>query len=83
MGSVDECSRKEALDDAPYMSSRPESFVESADVILKLDSGDELRAHSTLLSYHSDVLSDMLSLNTSGESRIQVLPFPECTWMPQ
>ena len=66
----------EAVNDAPYLRNRPETFVHSADVILKLDSGDRLPAHSALLS---DVLSDMLSLNRSGESHVQVLPFPDCT----
>lgn len=69
----------EGVNDAPYLSNRPESFEKSADVILKLDSGDTLPAHSTLLSFHSDVFSDMLSLNRCEESRFQVLPFPDCT----
>lgn len=69
----------EAVNDAPYLTNRPESFVESADVILKLDSGDTLPAHSTLLSCQSDALSDMLSLDKSGDSRFQVVPFPDCT----
>ncbi|BDA50735.1 hypothetical protein COCOBI_16-4130 [Coccomyxa sp. Obi] len=69
----------EAVNNAPYLSNRPKSFVDSADVILKLDSGDTLPAHSALLSFHSDVLSDMLSLSRSGDSRVQVLPFPDCT----
>ncbi len=69
----------EAVNDAPYLRDRSESFVESADVILKLDSGDRLPAHSVVLSLHSDILSDMLSLNRSGVSHVQVLPFPDCT----
>ncbi|CAL8465135.1 g4670 [Coccomyxa elongata] len=69
----------ETVNDAPYLRDRPESFVKSADVILKLDSGDTLPAHSALLSFHSNVLSDVLSLNTSGDSRFHVLPLPDCT----
>ncbi|BDA50733.1 hypothetical protein COCOBI_16-4110 [Coccomyxa sp. Obi] len=69
----------EAVNDAPYLRNRPESFVEAADVILKLDSGDTLAAHSTLLSFHSDVFSDMLSLNKPGDSRFHVLPLSDCS----
>lgn len=67
------------INDALYLRDRPESFVKTADVHLKLDSGDTLPAHSMILSLHSDVLSDMLALNKPGDSHFQVLPFPDCT----
>ncbi|BDA50736.1 hypothetical protein COCOBI_16-4140 [Coccomyxa sp. Obi] len=69
----------EVVNDAPYLRNRPESFVESADVILKLDTGETLPAHATILSFHSAAFSDMLSLNRSPDTLIQVLPFPDCT----
>ncbi len=69
----------EVVNEAPYPRNRPKSFVESADVILKLDSGDRLPAHSALLSLHSEVLSDMLSLDRSGDTGLLILPFPDCT----
>ncbi|BDA50734.1 hypothetical protein COCOBI_16-4120 [Coccomyxa sp. Obi] len=76
---VNKKPRMEAVNDAPYFRNRSESFVDSADVILELDSGERLPAHSFPLSFHSGVLSDMLSLKTSGDSPFQVLPLPECT----
>lgn len=69
----------EAVHDAPYLKVRPESFVNSADVILRLDMGETFPAHSVLLSFHSDVFSDMLSLSRLGESPVQVLAIPDCT----
>lgn len=69
----------EAVIEAAYMGNRPESFKTSADVILKLDTGETLPAHSAFLSFHSDDLFDMLSLKKSEDSRPQVLPFPDCT----
>ena len=71
----------EAVNDAPYLSNRPKSFVKSADVILKLDSGDRLPAHPALLSLHSDVLSDMLSLDRSSDTGLLILPFPDCIFV--
>ena len=69
----------EVVNEAPYLRNRPKAFVESADVILKLDSGDRLPAHSALLSLHSDVLFDMLSLDRSSDTGLLILPFPDCT----
>lgn len=63
----------EGVNDAPYLSNRPESFEKSADVILKLDSGDTLPAHSTRLSFHSDVFSDIVYMHNRKSEDVQDL----------
>lgn len=68
---------KDTDHELPYLTGKPSAFVDSADVLLVLDSGEELPVHSTFLSARSDVLSNMLSLKRQNEGKLQ-LPFPNC-----
>ncbi len=43
-----------------YLDGFPESFVKSCDVLLKLDDGSSLPAHSQALAKYSNVIADML-----------------------
>lgn len=65
----------------PYFVGKPEAFQQSADVLLVLDSKEELPVHSTFLCAHSSVFCE-ISTSTSPEDGALVprrLPLPDCT----
>lgn len=69
-----------------YLEGKPESFKSTADVILVLDCGEELPVHSSILSAHSEPLSDMLlstrpikRARTDSLSSVIKVPFPNCS----
>lgn len=49
-------------DDLPYFAGKPAGFSRSADVLLVLDSGEELPVHCAFLASHSHVLCEMISI---------------------
>jgi len=68
-----------------YLEGKPESFKNSTDIILVLDSGDELPVHSAIISAHSEPLCEILTLKqgkkgkgNDGKSMNRV-PFPDCS----
>ena len=44
-----------------YLDDTPDSFAQTCDVLLKLDDGSELPAHSQILAQFSSVCADMLN----------------------
>ena len=64
----------------PYLLGKPEWFRRSADVLLVLDSGKELLAHSNILSLHSEFLCDVFTSTANNETGASFcLPFPGCS----
>ena len=67
-----------------YLSG-PKSLHQSCDIVLKLDDGTMLPAHSQVLARHSDFFSDMLAIDDGGPlsgasaSKKITLPLKECT----
>ena len=66
----------------PYLAMGPKGLLESCDVLLKLDGGSELPAHSQVLARCMSVVSDMMVAGgplakASAENVVRV-PFGEC-----
>ena len=66
-----------------YLAGSPKGFAHSCDILLKLDDGSEVPAHSQVLARYSKVFSDMLEedgpLNrASGTSKV-IVPINECS----
>lgn len=66
------------MPNAAYLADKPAGFANSADVVLVIDSGEELPVHSPFLAARSDILNDMLSIQRSSKERLR-LPFPCCS----
>lgn len=62
----------------PYFAGKRAAFVNNADVFLLLDSGEALPVHSAYLTSHSEVFSDMLSIERPSSAQLYV-PFPDCS----
>lgn len=65
-----------------YYEDKPEGLVNSADVFLVLDTGEELPVHSAFLSAQSQVFCDMLSnddLLCTSKAKLRRLPLKDCT----
>ncbi len=65
-----------------YLHGKPESFVNSCDVLLKLDDGSKLPAHSLFLASHSRVCADMLDggpLSAASALNKIELPLTDCS----
>lgn len=68
-----------------YLEGKPESFKNSTDIILVLDSGDELPVHSAIISAHSEPLCEILTLKQGKKAKvadgksINRVPFPDCS----
>ncbi len=70
------------MDDHPYLDGKPEGFVKSCDVLLKLDDGSQLPAHSHILTLHSKVCADMLDdgpLSAASALKKVELPLTDCS----
>ncbi len=68
--------KRKMPEDFPYFRKAPAGVVKLADVLLTLDSGEELPVHSAFLFAHSQTFFDILS--TSSAEAPQRLPLPNC-----
>ena len=66
-----------------YFDGIPDSFVRCCDVLLKLDDGVELPAHSQTLARFSKVCASMLDddgpLSSASASKKALLPLTDCS----
>ncbi len=66
-----------------YVDDAPENFAERCNVLLKLDDGSELPAHSQLLARFSSVCADMHAddgpLSFASCSKKAYLPLTDCS----
>ena len=69
------------LQKQPYFVGKPESFQQSADVLLVLDSKQELPVHSAFLAAHSSVLCEILTATKpeDGVVALRRVPLPDCS----
>ena len=68
-----------------YLTTGPKRLRQSCDILLELDDGTELPAHSQVLAKYSEIFSDMLAVEEGGplfsasaSSKIK-LPLDDCT----
>ena len=69
-------------DDCCYLDGTPETFAKSCDVLLRLDDGSELPAHSQVLARLSNVCASMLDdgpLSGASTSKKTTLPLSDCS----
>ena len=65
-----------------YLADAPEPFVRTCDVLLKLDDGSELPAHSQILCRFSRVFANMLDdgpLSSASTLNKATLPLTHCS----
>ena len=67
----------------PYLAEGPKDLLDSCDILLKLDDGSELPAHSQILARFMSVFSGMCVaggplIKASAENVVSV-PFSECS----
>ena len=65
-----------------YLNDCPDDFVKSFDVLLKLDDGSKLPAHSQTLARFSGVCAGMLAggpLSNISASKKATLPLSDCS----
>ena len=65
-----------------YLDDAPEGFKSCCDVLLKVDDGSELPAHSQILAKYSSVVADMLSdgpLCRASHLEKASLPLTDCS----
>ncbi len=66
-----------------YLDGLADSFVKSCDVLLKLDDGSRLPAHSQILARFSKVCASMLDedgpLSSASASNKALLPLTDCS----
>lgn len=68
--------KRKAPEDLIYFRKAPAGVVDSADVLLILDSGEEMPVHSAFLCAHSQTFYEILSASKAeGQRR---LPLPSC-----
>ncbi len=68
--------------DGEYLKEGPRSLLKSCDIVLQLDDGAELPAHSQVLARCSGVFSDMLDggpLSSTSPGHRITLPFSDCS----
>ena len=66
----------------PYLSKGPPGLPNSCDILLKLDDGDELRAHSQILARCMPVFAGMMDggpLSGASARNVVTVPFGECS----
>ena len=66
----------------PYLADAPESFAKSCDVLLKLDDGSNLPAHSQILTRYSSVFANMLEdgpLSSASAKEKVTVPLSDCS----
>ncbi len=61
-----------------YFAGKPAGLARSADVLLVLDSGEELPVHSAFLTAHSNLFCDMLSVARKSAEKAK-LPVTDCS----
>ena len=67
-------------DQLPYYDGKPEGFVQSADILFILDTGEELPVHSALLCGQSSVFCDMFNLSRpQADDILRRISLTECT----
>ncbi len=67
--------------DYSYLAEVPDGLLSSCDILLKLDDGGELPAHSQILARYSTVFTDMLATGggpLSWQRKVDV-PLENCT----
>ena len=73
---MDSKIKRKTSEDLPYFRESPAGFTDNADVLLILDTGEELPVHSALLCAHSQTFYDILSTSSAEDERR--LPLPNC-----
>ena len=66
----------------PYLAQGPQDLLNSCDILLKLDDGTELPAHSQVLARCMPVFSGMVDggpLSNASAENIVSVPFSECS----
>ena len=66
----------------PYLADAPEGFAKSCDVLLKLDDGSYLPAHSQVLARSSSVFANMLDdgpLSSALAKAKATVPLSDCS----
>ena len=68
----------------PYLAGGPKDLLDSCDILLKLDDGSELPAHSQVLARCMSVFSGMVAegpLSEASAKNVVSVPFSECSLM--
>ena len=69
-------------EDHPYLTEGPKSLLNSCDILLSLDDGTELPAHSQVLARCSSIFANMLDdgpLSCASTTNKVAVPFNDCS----